>query len=56
MGTGRLSEQWEEALDPALDGAAINDQPALGEPRDDIGVAEPVPARLLTPTAYTLHA
>ncbi len=40
---GSLLEQWEKAPHPTVDRAAINDQPALGEPRDDIGVAEPVP-------------
>ena len=33
----------QEALDPAADGAPVNDQAALGEPHDDIGRAQAVP-------------
>ncbi len=38
MGTCGVPKQWEETLDPAVDGTPVNDQAALGEPLDDVGI------------------
>ncbi len=43
MGTGCLSEHWQQALDLAVDGAAIDGDTALSEPLDDSGIAQPEP-------------
>jgi hypothetical protein len=42
MSTGSFAEQREEALDPAIDGAAVHDEASLGKPLDDVGVAQSV--------------
>ncbi len=42
IGAGGFPKQREQALDPALDGAAIHHEPAFSEPRDDVGVAEAI--------------
>ena len=42
MRARRVLEQREEALNPAENGTAVNDQAALGEPLDDVGVAQAV--------------
>ncbi len=39
---GGILEQREEALHPAINGAAFDNEATLGEPLDDIGVAEPI--------------
>ena len=46
IGTGSRSEQREEALDPALDGAAIDGEAALRELRDQIRIPAAVPDRV----------
>ncbi len=35
-------EQWQEALDPAIDRATVNDEAALREPLDDIRIAQTI--------------
>jgi len=42
MHTGRILEQRQELLDPAKNGAAIDDKVSFGELLDDIGIAQPV--------------
>ncbi len=42
MGTGSSTEQREEALDPAIHGAAVHDEAALREPLDNVGIAQAV--------------
>ncbi len=42
MRPSRVLEQGQEALDPAVNGAAVNDEAALREPLHDIGVAQAV--------------
>jgi len=42
VSTGSLLEQREEALNPAIDGAAVNDEPTFGEPLDDVGVTQSI--------------
>ncbi len=32
----------EETLDPAVDGAAVDDEAALGKPLDNVGIAQAV--------------
>jgi hypothetical protein len=39
---GHFPEQRKEALDPTIDGAPINNEAALGEPFDTIGVTQAV--------------
>jgi hypothetical protein len=39
----RLSEERQEALHPAVDGAPIHDEPALGHPLDEVGVTDAIP-------------
>ncbi len=41
MRTRRLLVSGQEALDPALHGAPIDDKAALRKPRDHVGIAEP---------------
>src|SRR5215468_7043441 len=38
----RLAKQRKEALHPAIDGALIDQDAALGQPLADLGVAQPV--------------
>ncbi len=40
--TSSLLKQWQEALDPAIDRAAINNETALREPFDNVGVTQAV--------------
>jgi hypothetical protein len=42
MDTGSFTKQWKEALDPSVNGAAVHAQASLGEPLDDIGIAQAV--------------
>ena len=42
MDTGSVAKQREEALDPSIDGAAVDGQTTLGEPLNDISVAQAV--------------
>ena len=42
MSTGSFAKQREEALDPAIHGAAVNNEAWLGEPFHDIGIAQAV--------------
>jgi hypothetical protein len=39
-GPGRLSQQWREALDPAVDGGVVDLDAALGEQLLDIAVGQ----------------
>ncbi len=43
MRTGRVLKQGQEALYPAVDSAAIDDEASLGEPLDDISITQPIP-------------
>ena len=42
MRTRGFPKQWEKALHPAINRAAMNNEAALREPLNHIGVAEPV--------------
>jgi hypothetical protein len=42
MLSGHLAKQWKEALHPAVDGALIDQEAALGQPFTDFGVTEAV--------------
>ncbi len=42
MRRGSLLELWMGSLHPGVDGAAIDDEPTLGEPLDDIRVAQAI--------------
>jgi hypothetical protein len=42
MSTGSRAEKRKKALNPTIDGAAVHDQASLGEPFDDIGIAQAV--------------
>ncbi len=41
--TCSCAKHRQEALDPAIDGAAVNVEAPLGEPLDDVGIAQAVP-------------
>ena len=43
MHTGRVLEQGQETLDPAIDRGAIDDETALGKPLDDVRVTQAIP-------------
>ncbi len=43
MGAGGFLQQREEALHPAINGAAIDDEAAFSEPFHDIRIAQAVP-------------
>lgn len=42
MGTRSLAKQWKEPLDPTIHRAAIDAEPPLGEPLDDVRIAQPI--------------
>jgi hypothetical protein len=42
VSTRSLPEQEEETLDPAIHGAAVNDEATLGKPFDNVGIAQAV--------------
>ena len=41
--TCSCAKHRQEALDPAIDGAAVNDETTLSKPLDDIGVTQAIP-------------
>ena len=43
MNMGSFAKQRKEALDPTVDGAAVNHDTSLGKPLDHVGIAQPVP-------------
>ncbi len=42
IGTSSFAEQREKPLDPTIDGAPIKHETSLGEPLDNIGLAQPI--------------
>ncbi len=46
IGTRRFPKPGKKALDPPIDGAAINTEPAFSEPLDDVGVAQAIVHRV----------
>ena len=40
VGTCSFAEQWQEALDPTVDGAAVNVEASLGKLLDHVSVAQ----------------
>jgi hypothetical protein len=43
MRTGSFSEQRQEALNPAIDGATVDHKTTFSEPLDNVGVAQAIP-------------
>ncbi len=42
MGTGSFAEQRKKPLDPAVDGAAVDDEASLREPFDNVGITQAI--------------